>query len=198
MINLLQGKVISLKESLITLNVQGVGFACTVPHVYGFDIHKEVTLFIHMHWNAENGPSLFGFKTEEEKILFVLIIDCPGIGPKIGLAILSQMSVQDTIQAILQDNVKKLSDINGIGEKKAEQLIVHLKRKVTKLMEKGELNLSAQESQEWYTLTQALESLGYSRQEIKGAIAHLSSTENSTMLPFDQLMRRALGFLSRN
>ena len=88
----------------------------------------------YMHWNQDNGPTLYGFNSILEKTVFLLIISCSGIGPKIGLAVLHHLEPATFVQAIIEENIKVLSSISGIGAKKAEQICVALKHKVAKLL----------------------------------------------------------------
>jgi Holliday junction DNA helicase RuvA len=150
-----------------------------------------------LHWNQEQGPSLFGFATEAEKVIFLLLIDCPGVGPKIGLAVLAHMTPATFLRAIQSGNDEALSQVNGIGAKKAEHLIVHLKHKVAKLIEAG---LDAEEggqANQWQTVIEALNALNYSRPEINRALKHLHESYADKTYAFDQLLRQALSFLSK-
>ena len=98
---------------------------------------------------------------------------------------------------VQQGNQEALSAINGIGPKKAEHLILHLKHKVIKLLEQGALEAvpggSASQRQD---IAQVLKSLNYSKQEI-GAALHYLNEQYPAAIPFDQLMRHALGFLAK-
>ena len=80
-----------------------------------------------MHWNAENGPSFYGFTTPFDKTVFTHIMQCPGIGPKIALTALASIGASGILEAIQCGDIKRLSSINGVGTKKAEQIILHLK-----------------------------------------------------------------------
>jgi Holliday junction DNA helicase RuvA len=197
MINNLAGTVKEIKDQAITVDIGALTFQVAVPQESMFKPGAAVNLHIYMHWNQEQGPSLFGFQDELEKAVFLMIIDCSGIGPKIGLAVLSSMSPQHFLEVIQSGNEKGLSKVNGIGAKKAEQMIVQLKHKVAKLLDSGvEVSGSAQLTH-WQNLTQVLESLNYSRGEIAAAMKHLRDSEPQINAPFDQMMRRALSFLSK-
>ena len=92
-----------------------------------------------------------------------------------------------------------MSSINGIGPKKAEQLIVQLKHKVTKLLASGEISShSQQDFTQWQNVNDVLVSLNYSRQEISKVMQFLTEKYSGQNVPLDQLIRSALGFLSRN
>jgi Holliday junction DNA helicase RuvA len=199
MFSYLRGKVATIQESLVTLDVQGVGFAFQVPSPEFFQGKQDITVPIHMHWNSDNGPSLYGFSSELERTVFLLITSCSGLGPKIGLAVLNQLNPGSFLQAIQEGDDKALSSVSGIGAKKAEQIIVQLRHKVTKLVESGiALDQGTQESlEQWKNLTQVLQSLNYSRQEIEATLSYLRKECGGTAAPFDLLMRQALSFLAK-
>jgi Holliday junction DNA helicase RuvA len=197
MINYISGTIKDLKVNVATIFVNGFGLSITVPQPQELEVGKSVELYTHMHWNSENGPSLYGFKDKLERTIFLLIIDCPKIGPKIAINVLSQIKADEFVHVITAHDEKRLSSINGIGEKKAEHIIMHLKRKVSALLASGEIK-PQQSAHEWSNVSEALQSLGYTRQEVTGAIANISkaTSKEKAAIPFDQLMRRALAFLS--
>lgn len=196
MITTLKGTITALNDQKITVDVHGIGFEITVAHPTSFTSTQNVELIIHLHWNAEQGPSLFGFTSATEKKLFLLIIDCPGIGPKLGISLLHQLSPGEFIQAIQGNNIEQLSSLHGIGKKKAEQLIVQLKDKVTKLLTSGMLETKdiTSHAQE---IAQVLTSLNYSRPEIATALEFIAAHKESDQEPFDLVLRKALTFLAK-
>lgn len=199
MLNTLTGTITQITETEITLTAGAFGFAISVPSPSSYQEKQEILLHIYMHWNQENGPSLYGFAQSQEKEIFGIIIGCSGIGPRIGLAILADLGVSGVLNAVHQENEKALSGVNGIGPKKAEQLIVQLKHKVKKLLSSG-AHLADDESmrQHWQQIHEVLSSLNYSRGEIARAMKHLEKENAGTNLPFDQLMRQALSFLAKS
>ena len=197
MINSLSGIIKDVKEQAITLDTGFLGFAVQVCQESAFTVGQQATLHIYMHWNAENGPSLFGFTDELEKTVFLLIIDCSGIGPKIGLAALATLGAQRFLEIVQTSDEAALSKVSGIGAKKAEQIIVQLKHKVAKLLAKGiQISGSAQLAH-WQNLQQVLESLHYSRPEITAALKYVRESSDDIAQPFDQLMRKALSYLAK-
>lgn len=196
MISQLTGTVTLLQEHSITLNVSGIGFDIAVLHQNNLIKDKSATLYIYMDWNQENGPSLYGFSTIEEKTVFMLITSCHGIGPKIAVSMLQQMNPGQIIEAINTNDTKALSSINGIGIKKAEQIAVHLKHKVEKLLTSDIAFENPTISSHWNDLSQALTALNYSRTEVAQALSHLKQNKK-TEATFDQLLRQALSYLSQ-
>jgi Holliday junction DNA helicase RuvA len=198
MIHSLHGTIQAINDQKIILEVGPVGVAIQVPTERSFVVGKQITLQTYLHWHAENGPSLFGFATDLERTIFLLVISCSGVGPKLGLAILDQMGPQAFLQAINESNQIALSKVSGIGAKKAEQIIVQLRSKVSALIKSGvEIGANGQ-LEEWHSVSQVLESLNYSRTEITHAMQHLGDSCGGKAVAFDQLMRQALSFLARS
>src|SRR3972149_1046530 len=115
MIDYINGKIKEIREKSVTLDVQGFGVALSMPQAEKLVKDSLVTLYTYLHWNAENGPSLFGFHCELDRKVFLLIIECPKIGPGIALNILSQFTAGQFLEVIATQNEKQLSSINGIG-----------------------------------------------------------------------------------
>jgi Holliday junction DNA helicase RuvA len=198
MIDQLQGCIAAIKEKSITLTIQGVGFGLHVPQPQQYRCGQEQIFYTYLHWHPDNGPSLYGFTTELERKVFLMIIDCPKIGPSIGLTILSQLSAPHFLELIATANQDGLSALHGIGAKKAEQLIVELKQKVQKLLKAGDIALEPQQSFViWQQLQEVLTSLNYSKQEITKTTQYLADKYAQESLPIDHLIRAALAFLSQ-
>lgn len=197
MINTLSGTISATGEKAITLTVGGIGFAVSVPNPANYILQSTQSLFTYMHWNQENGPSLFGFATELERSVFLMIIDCPKIGPSIALTILSQMPVGTFLEIITAGNHQALTKVNGIGSKKAEQIVVELKHKVHKLLSNGSIVIEEQQSLvQWQQLTEVLISLNYTKQEASKTVQHLAEKYTGQSYQIDQLIRFALAHLS--
>ena len=197
MFDLLSGTIASVKEKSITLLVGGIGFSLNVPNARTLTIDTTSQFYVYFHWNQENGPSMYGFTTELERKVFLLIIDCPKIGPTIALNILSQLSAPQFLEIVTTNNEAGLSSVNGIGAKKAEQIIVELKHKVQKLLNNGELKIEQQQNfVQWQQLSEVLASLNYTKQEVGKVTQHLAEKYAGQNYPLDQLIRAALAFLS--
>ena len=197
MINAIHGIVKEITENIITVDIGNLGFGIQVPQSSHFQIGQKVELLVHMHWNQENGPSLFGFNSTLEKTVFLLITSCSGLGPKLAMAVLAQLGAAEFLEAVQSGNEDALSAVSGIGAKKAEQIIVQLKHKVAKLIESGISLGGSQTLEQRYNISQVLKSLNYSKQEISAAMNYLNDTYPNNTVAFDQLMRHALGFLSK-
>lgn len=197
MISYLEGSIKSVDGSILVIKAGSIGYAVQVPVAAQFIAGDSVELHIQMHWHQENGPQLFGFDSELAKQIFNLVISCSGLGPKIALALLADLGPERFLDAIGSGDERALSSVTGIGAKKAEQMIVQLKHKVSKLLESGIKIEGAHVAQRWQTISEVLTSLNYSKQEISGAIRYLSENSTNTQASFDQLMRNALSFLAK-
>lgn len=199
MVSYLTGIVKCREKQLLVLDIGSMGLVVHVANaaLFGATNQESITVHTYFHWNQENGPTLFGFLTELERTVFLLIIGCSGIGPKIGLAVLDGMGPQRFLDAIQTSNDSALSKVSGIGAKKAEQMIVQLKHKVAQLVKSG-VDMGDQSSAvHWNTVSEVLESLSYSPVEIARTIKYLNDTHVQEDLSFDKLMRHALSFLSK-
>lgn len=198
MISSIQGTITEIKEQLLTIDIGQLGLSVYVPTTINFKVGSQVKLTAHMHWNAEQGPSLFGFTDPLEKTIFLLLISCSGVGPKLALAALGYLGAPGFLETIRTENVTAMSKVPGIGAKRAEQIIVHLKHKINALLAEHPMAANSSGSLAiWQEVAQALESLNYSRPEINQTMHHLSTAYAGTNLPFDQLLRHALSFLAR-
>jgi len=133
MIAFIRGKVVEAMPHQAVIDVQGVGYQVLIP-LSTFDRLPqpggEVTLLTHHHV-TEREQTLFGFGSADERDLFRLLIDrVSGIGPKMGLAVISGMPVSDFKSRVIQGDVKALSQIKGLGTKTAERIVLELKDKV--------------------------------------------------------------------
>lgn len=197
MINSLSGLIKDCNDSILTIEVHGVGYAVQVPQPSLFPLGQQANVLIHMHWNSENGPSLFGFANSLERSVFMMITSCSGLGPKLAMAVLAQLGASEFLEAVQAANEDALSNVSGIGAKKAEQIIVQLKHKVAKLVESGVALGSSETLEKRHEISQVLKSLNYSPQEIRSAMAYVNDKYPQNSVAFDALLRHALAFLSK-
>ncbi len=198
MIERIEGTVATVGDSRLTLMVNGVGYSLSVPDTVGINQGASASLFTYMHWNQEKGPSLYGFADELDRTVFLMIIDCPKIGPSIALKILSNATASQFLETVASESEKNLSSINGIGPKKAEQLIAHLRHKVTKLLSSGSIHVETRQGAiAWNEVSEVLATLNYSRSEISKTLGHLTDLYAGQEAPLDQLIRAGLAFLSK-
>jgi holliday junction DNA helicase RuvA len=131
----LSGLLLSKHPNSVIVDVNGIGYEVTIPLSTFYDLSEEgsaVALRIHTHVR-EDALQLFGFRTEREKKLFLLLTGVSGIGPKLGITILSGMSADELIPAIRNNELARLVNIPGVGKKTAERLVLELKDKLSAL-----------------------------------------------------------------
>ncbi|OOF81567.1 Holliday junction branch migration protein RuvA [Rodentibacter caecimuris] len=131
MIGRLTGILLEKQPPEILLDVQGVGYELLLPMTSFYDLPElgqETTLFTHLAIR-EDAHLLFGFAQKTDRTLFRELIKTNGVGPKLALAILSAMSVEQFAYAIEHEELSKLVKIPGVGKKTAERLLVELKGK---------------------------------------------------------------------
>ncbi|MDP6859483.1 MAG: Holliday junction branch migration protein RuvA [Verrucomicrobiales bacterium] len=195
MITYLDGCLAELLPGRLTIDVSGLGYEVLVPLSTSDtmpSIGEKVRILTHMHVR-EQEQTLYGFATNDERDLFRLLITrVSGIGPKLGLAVLSGMSVDQFKNAVIHGDTPILSKISGLGKKTAERIILELKDKVgvtavwTAAKEeshgvKGIIN----------DAVLALISLGYKQSEAIKAVNKIADS-NTEPINSDELIRAAL------
>jgi len=135
MIAHLSGTLLSKQATSVIVDVSGVGYEVTIPVSTFYDLEDvggNVQLRVYTHVR-EDALQLYGFKTARERDLFLRIISVTGIGPKLGITLLSGMSADELIASIRTNNLARLTLIPGVGRKTAERLIMELREKVAEL-----------------------------------------------------------------
>jgi Holliday junction DNA helicase RuvA len=135
MIAHLSGKLLSKHATSVIVDVGGVGYEVSIPLSTFYDLEdagSQVELRIYTHVR-EDALQLYGFKTARERELFLRLISVSGIGPKLGITLLSGMSADEMISCIRENNLARLTLIPGVGRKTAERLVVELRDKVASL-----------------------------------------------------------------
>jgi len=188
MIHYLKGILEYKSPAFIIVEVGGVGYEINIP-LSSFDLlppeGKEIKINTYLHWR-ENGLTLYGFVTQEERDFFGLLISISKIGPKSALRIVSRISPSEFKRAIKKGDLATLTHVPGIGGKTAQRLILELKERV----EEEEIVEPGKETIIKDTLS-ALISLGYTRKEAEKAVKEaLRSTEEGVDLA--GLIREAL------
>ena len=185
MIGYLKGKILSLTpETALIETASGIGFEVLVSGsaFSALSGKKEGELYTYMQVK-EDGVALFGFSSTEEKQMFLKLTSVSGVGPKLGIAVLSGLTVGDVAAAIATGDVKRLSSVKGMGKKTAERIIVDLREKVA-------LSASAQTESGSVAATPlvgdedsivALMTLGFTRAESVKAISRAREQGASTV-----------------
>lgn len=167
MIGQISGTLLAKHPPQVLVDAHGVGYEIDVPMSSFYDlpdIGKPVTLLTHMVVR-EDAQLLYGFLTQEERGAFKELIKVSGVGPRIALAVLSGLSVEQLTQAIVTQQAGLLTRVPGIGKKTAERLVLELKGRLAEAIGSG-ASASASASAD---IVNALVSLGYSEKEALSA-----------------------------
>jgi Holliday junction DNA helicase RuvA len=199
MIAWLSGRLRHKAVDHLIIDVSGVGYQVAVPlSTYSRipDDGEDVSLHIYTHLR-EDSLSLFGFLTEEEKNMFMLLLGVSGIGPKLALAILSGLSVQDLSRALQGSDHSLLSTIPGIGKKTAARMVLELKDKVKLIMPMTPQPAHGSEpitvSDDVKDVISALVNLGYKKQQAEEAVKKIGQGRSNMRV--EELIREALSLL---
>lgn len=133
MIAYLQGRLVFKDPTYVIIDVAGVGYQVKISlQTYSkIKDEEQIKLLTFLHIK-EDAHTLYGFKEEDEKRLFLLLISINGVGPNTGLMILSSLTTEEIEQAILSGDVATIQHVKGIGAKTAQRIILELKDKVGK------------------------------------------------------------------
>ncbi len=191
MIASLRGKLESIGGDWAVINVGGVGYQVYLPtstlSTLG-TVGDEVYLQTHLV-TREDSMTLYGFATDGELELFQILLGVSGLGPRLGLAVLSTMSVEQVATAIASGSADILTAIPGIGKKMAERLILELKDKIAAGLL---ISPTVQISDDYSEVVAALTSLGYTVAEASRAVTSLPSSD----LPLEEKIRLALQYFT--
>ena len=132
MYHFLRGRLADSSPGRIVLDVGGIGFELAVPvtsEIFAA-LGSEITLWTHLHF-SQDGQHLFGFMQRTQRDLFRMLIKVSGVGPKVGLQIISGIQPEELVQVMITEDWKRLTRIPGIGPKTARRLLIELKEKLT-------------------------------------------------------------------
>ena len=159
MYNYIKGKIVEVASNYIVLENNNIGYQIYTGNPFEFQEQEEYTVYVYQKI-SEDDNSLYGFKTKEQKDLFLRLIDVKGLGPKMALPMIALGSVSGIIDAIDRENILYLKKFPKIGDKVARQIILDLRGKLN--MESAvEVNDTTNE------LIEVLTSLGYKSADIK-------------------------------
>jgi Holliday junction DNA helicase RuvA len=206
MIAHLSGTLLSKEPNSVILDVGGVGYEVTIPISTFYDLEEPgspVKLRIYTHVREE-ALQLYGFKTLRERELFMRLISVSGIGPKLGIILLSGMSADEMIASIRTNNLARLTLIPGVGRKTAERLVMELRDKVASLSSaelEEELGaagtgapLATEDSMRSDVLS-ALLNLGYQRGSAEKAVT--AALDEGGDISVESILRRSLRKLAK-
>ena len=161
--------VTETEANYIVVETGGVGYFIFVPNPFAFTLNEETKVYVYNHIR-EDENSLYGFKTKEEKELFLKLLNVKGVGPKLVMPMLATGSVNGIIDAIDRENILYLKKFPKVGDKVARQIILDLKGKLaqstTDIMTGG-----------FEELISVLEGLGYKTNDIKKILPNMDSNK---------------------
>ena len=205
MIAYLSGKIFEKEANSAIIDVGGIGYEATIPLSTFYELGEigdEVSLRI-FTYVREDTLQLFGFNTLQERELFLKLITVSGIGPKVGISMLSGMNADEIIAAIRTDNLARLTSIPGIGKKTAERLVIELRDKVADLMAVSTDGISTPTGKDAAVSTNeiyddaisALVNLGYQQNAAEKALK--KAIQEGTEMSVQKLLRRSLQLLAK-
>jgi holliday junction DNA helicase RuvA len=198
MIAWLRGRLVEKHPTRVIVDVQGVGYDIAVPvstfYAAG-DPGSEIELRIHTHVR-EDALALYGFRTAFELAVFERLITISGIGPKLGLSVLSGIEAADFVQAVQRGDVVRLTRIPGVGKKTAERICLELKDKLPATLDApGTSSTPAPPDRLRDDLVSALVNLGYHRSAVDKVLDNQLTTAEHPR--FEAALRAALRELAR-
>jgi len=187
MYDYIKGTVVSIKNNAIVVDNNGVGYMIYVSNPYSFEIGVDYKVFVYQQIQ-EDGHYLYGFKTNEEKELFLKLISVKGLGCKMALPILAVGSIDGIMDAIERENILYLKKFPKIGDKLAKQIVLDLKGK----LETIGVGISDDIVEVENELKEVLIGLGYKEKEIRPVLARVD-----TSLTIEEQVKDALKLLLR-
>ena len=181
MFEYIKGKIEEIESGYIVLDNNGLGYQIFTASPYSFEIGKEYKVFVYEQIR-EDENTLYGFKTKEEKEMFLKLIDVKGLGPKMAIPMLSDGSINGIIDVIERENILYLKKFPKIGDKVARQIILDLKGK---LVSKEDSIMQKDDE-----LTDALKALGYKPADIKRVLPKIDNS-----LDIENKIKQALKLL---
>lgn len=202
MIGRLRGTLLENEAPLLLVEVGGVAYEVEAPLstcAQMNQIGEEVILHTHLSI-SENAHSLFGFGHHRDRQLFRNLIKINGVGPKLGLSILSAMTPEMFVSSVMSEEVSRLVKIPGVGKKTAERLVIELRDKLNDWQLTDQIKSStgaepvdgAQLAKKTSEVESALLALGYKSQQVNQLLSGLAETVDFNATPVTELIRLAL------
>ena len=193
----LRGNVIHLGQNIAVVECGGVGYKCqtTINTLKNLKLNAEAKLYTYLNVR-EDAMELFGFYTEEELSAFKTLIGVSGVGPKVGIAILSVLSPQQIALAIASDDLKSITMAPGVGKKLAQRIVLELKDKFKINANSESVIKGAKTTAAVGNIPKAIEALsvlGYTAADVSPFISTLDPN-----LPVEQLIGETLKLMGRN
>lgn len=192
MIEFISGDIIGMGEDYVIVENLGIGYNIIMPSTSIAKIinneHlpiKSVTIYTHLYVR-EDIMSLYGFESEKERKIFRLLIGVNKVGPKVAIALMSYLAIDELISSILLKDTGKISKCSGIGAKTAQKIILDLSDKL-KEYEPDLSNLKSDDTSNELNndklneVIEALVSLGYQTNDAKRAIKKIDIDDGMSL-----------------
>lgn len=189
MIAFVSGKVKLIRKETIVIDIQGIGYEVYTGNTFQFSLNQEVFLYTYQHVR-EDAILLFGFIEEQDYDVFMRLINVKGIGPKTALNLLVACPAKEMVEAIENDDIKRLKALPGIGAKTASQIVLDLKGKFVSMPSKED----AISNPVWQECQEALIALGYKPVALNAIKKELSARKD---LKADEMLRLALSMIAK-
>lgn len=163
----IKGKLIRQESNYIVIENNNIGYLIYVSNPYSFSFDEELTIYVYQHIR-EDENTLYGFKSFEEKELFLKLINVKGLGCKMALPMLATGSIDGIVDAIERENLLYLKKFPKIGDKVAKQIILDLKGKLN-------ANNISSKSKDYDELIEVLKGLGYKQADINKVLPMVNS-----------------------
>lgn len=187
----IEGKVQIISEGLIAVICGGVGYEIIVSKKLDVKSTDNITLYLQLI-HKEDSMTLYGFKSREEKKMFLTLMGASGVGPKLAMETLSTYKIDEIMDILFNGDINRLKKVSGMGLKKAEKLLFELRDKINKI-DINVLGVPKKYNDNESDAIKALMSLGFSNVE---AISALSKIENKDSMNVEKLISFALRNLS--
>lgn len=193
MIEYIKGELIDLTPANAIIETNGIGYSINISLVTYAELTGSASCKLYVYEAIRDDAFiLYGFKTQEERTLFLQLISVSGVGPNTARMIMSSLSASELQEAISTDNVAILRSVKGIGLKTAERIIVDLRDKVTKTtIENGVTSLGVKSAVS--EAVSALVMLGFQQAASQKVVDKLAKDEPA--LSLEKLVKRALQML---
>jgi len=194
MIAYLKGKLVSKEPTHIIIDVQGVGYLVHISLNTFSNLKEKEDCLIYTYLHVrEDAHTLFGFLTEAEKHMFLNLLSINGVGPSTALMVQSSLSPAELHEAIVEEDVRRIKSVKGIGEKTAQRIILELKDRLRK--EAPDTSLGPITGRSHNTLRQealtALTTLGINRQTAEKSVDSILKNSGNT-ITLEELIKHVL------
>ncbi len=195
MIMYLKGRLVEKQPTHVVVDVGGIGYGALIS-LLTYDklpsVGEDCSILTH-YYVREDRHELFGFFSQAEKKMFLMLMSISGVGPKLALSALSGMSIRELKAAILDADIKRLTSISGLGKKTAERIVLEMKHRLDEgdVLEAAGMGETGRADQRIADAVMALISLGYKQNEASRMVRKVVDNEADS-LDVEEVIRKAL------